>query len=1198
MDKSSQSNRNSGLDMVSEWLKPLEDRIKQDQKDPDTGYWVWNNSLWEKTLFGPMKTAEWCDRATIRICGNEWDLDGSKTEPKGEIDQADATFHRAVLVHFNYARPRQEGSLAWPLLNGEGTPTAFHERTIEIWVEKANGGISVTEVRSDPTKSNTVSRREKPGSSATELVESSPNSEEDASASTHVNLQFRVFRKPIKAQDPDAWEPLDSSTKNPKSYDSHRPANLRGLGICSWVWLPLYNPTNRRLVGVLTFEKTETVFNNEVIAQLKEGLSHLGKRLAELIHVAFEQRLRDAKEAIKRILQQNDAALEIIPPINQEISTRLDNGYGRIWFCDFFRRSVDPSKQAKLSRWYPPFPREFDQELPYSGSEATNVTPPRRQKTISVAGTVLKSPRSFIVYDTLVPFNEANIQRTIRPIRSLIAVPLVAETRRKNGKEGKETFGLFTINSPNPNTFCHYDQELVEQIAEDSNTILVRAVIRQMIDDSEFMVNQRQVLSEVLEQIQTTAKDLTASNKCAILLFSEIHAVDGLHYYIKQAYPTPEGPGGYIGSKVDRNFIEKLNGATSPLALEDPDQPDDDQNLWVWGKEWANYVYRNLMCAYLENTSSPVMVIPLRFNEHTLGLCVVWGTDEKHQKYTAVEKYGFRALSDRAAAAIYNAQTKGANSKFEEAYRLVMQSQDLREALQIVARMARELVEGTVAFLALLHPNEEDIRLPAISLDREYCLKESPILRFEYLKDRSEMGITGRVIRDRGFILIPDVPLPENMNECIGNLEAIAKFKAQYPEYHYTMLCRQDNYEENIPIRSELVVPILLPRHKREHVPGEPIIGALNVGHSQTGAFSDSDREAIARFGEIAAIVLERHNRPPNSMGYQVRRRSEYVSDIFVSLKFYPPARRAWVEKQIRSAARLLRRYTGYRLIIKSADVLGRIGEEVWSYIALCETMIADISGGSQNVGYEIGLAHTLGKNVVIIKDNHTSTIADLGDALFIDYVYEPDAGQVRREMQEKEFVIALYKHLKKLIPHRHYCICDVDGYDTETTRIRSVMKRIPPIFQIATELRGLHDSVESLGYKLQVMFRTARGHRISALYQRTYRLATAYVKLVEALRIEGMDRIQLRTVLGSSELSTTPTSAEAKATSLFSLIQTISIAIEKTPKDKRDTQEIERDPQPREKALEQVKRMLKEILKDVRMVYAICFDSSDPFEV
>ncbi|MEW8505243.1 MAG: hypothetical protein AB2598_00940 [Candidatus Thiodiazotropha sp.] len=64
--------------------------------------------------------------------------------------------------------------------------------------------------------------------------------------------------------------------------------------------------------------------------------------------------------------------------------------------------------------------------------------------------------------------------------------------------------------------------------------------------------------------------------------------------------------------------------------------------------------------------------------------------------------------------------------------------------------------------------------------------------------------------------------------------------------------------------------------------------------------------------------------------------------------------------------------------------------QEVWNAICSAEILIADCTGRNPNVFYEIGLAHTMGKPVVLITQDETDIPFDLRHRRYIVYEYTP----------------------------------------------------------------------------------------------------------------------------------------------------------------------------------------------------------------
>jgi hypothetical protein len=68
----------------------------------------------------------------------------------------------------------------------------------------------------------------------------------------------------------------------------------------------------------------------------------------------------------------------------------------------------------------------------------------------------------------------------------------------------------------------------------------------------------------------------------------------------------------------------------------------------------------------------------------------------------------------------------------------------------------------------------------------------------------------------------------------------------------------------------------------------------------------------------------------------------------------------------------------------------GHIMTEIWSAIVKAKVLIADCTGRNPNVFYEIGLAHALGKPVVLITQASEDVPFDLRHYRYIQYEFTP----------------------------------------------------------------------------------------------------------------------------------------------------------------------------------------------------------------
>ena len=63
---------------------------------------------------------------------------------------------------------------------------------------------------------------------------------------------------------------------------------------------------------------------------------------------------------------------------------------------------------------------------------------------------------------------------------------------------------------------------------------------------------------------------------------------------------------------------------------------------------------------------------------------------------------------------------------------------------------------------------------------------------------------------------------------------------------------------------------------------------------------------------------------------------------------------------------------------------------DVWTAICRSRIIIADCTGRNPNVFYEIGIAHTVGKPVILIAQNSKDVPFDLRHIRYIPYEYTP----------------------------------------------------------------------------------------------------------------------------------------------------------------------------------------------------------------
>lgn len=115
-------------------------------------------------------------------------------------------------------------------------------------------------------------------------------------------------------------------------------------------------------------------------------------------------------------------------------------------------------------------------------------------------------------------------------------------------------------------------------------------------------------------------------------------------------------------------------------------------------------------------------------------------------------------------------------------------------------------------------------------------------------------------------------------------------------------------------------------------------------------------------------------------------RSSRFRSDILVLMPFHPDLRPLY-DDHIKSVADKLGMSTARADDFFTA---GNIVEEIWTAIISAKVIIADCTGRNPNVFYEIGLAHAIGKPVILITRDQEDVPFDLRHRRYIRYEFTP----------------------------------------------------------------------------------------------------------------------------------------------------------------------------------------------------------------
>jgi len=158
--------------------------------------------------------------------------------------------------------------------------------------------------------------------------------------------------------------------------------------------------------------------------------------------------------------------------------------------------------------------------------------------------------------------------------------------------------------------------------------------------------------------------------------------------------------------------------------------------------------------------------------------------------------------------------------------------------------------------------------------------------------------------------------------------------------------------------------------------------------------FSKSDKSYIhctllgKAYEAVDSNFIETDEKPNNSPKNSAfgTPNPKYSFDVFVLMPFAPELKPIY-DNHIRKTVKTL------SLSVARADDFfsqEAIMDEIWSAIAHATILIADCTNKNPNVFYEIGLAHAIGKPVILITQNPDDVPFDLRHRRYIQYAYTP----------------------------------------------------------------------------------------------------------------------------------------------------------------------------------------------------------------
>jgi len=127
-----------------------------------------------------------------------------------------------------------------------------------------------------------------------------------------------------------------------------------------------------------------------------------------------------------------------------------------------------------------------------------------------------------------------------------------------------------------------------------------------------------------------------------------------------------------------------------------------------------------------------------------------------------------------------------------------------------------------------------------------------------------------------------------------------------------------------------------------------------------------------------ASLVVEPHFGAPNRLANPI--------DVFVMMPFTQQLKPVW-EDHIKAAVE------GMGLTVVRADdffTSHSVIADIWDAIWAARAIVADCTGRNPNVFYEIGMAHTLGKPVILTTQSTDDVPFDLRHLRYIEYQYTP----------------------------------------------------------------------------------------------------------------------------------------------------------------------------------------------------------------
>jgi hypothetical protein len=167
--------------------------------------------------------------------------------------------------------------------------------------------------------------------------------------------------------------------------------------------------------------------------------------------------------------------------------------------------------------------------------------------------------------------------------------------------------------------------------------------------------------------------------------------------------------------------------------------------------------------------------------------------------------------------------------------------------------------------------------------------------------------------------------------------------------------------------------------------------GKITLGDIKPTALWQKIRVAFGGMSLSEVALLSRHAKGMAIAPVFGRPRlPQHKVDIFVLMPFKAKLEKVYTEHIRKLGAEL-------GLAIQRADEQfspNPFMDKVWDGICAARLVIADCTEKNPNVFYEIGMAHTVGKKVVLLTRSEKDIPSDIGHFEYIEYVYDPEGVQ------------------------------------------------------------------------------------------------------------------------------------------------------------------------------------------------------------